>query len=207
MAKRLIGTATTNNNGVATLTYTGTGAGEVDLTACYYEEDTQRMIESEIYETIDGTFYDTGIRGTDKSNHWFLNRANVTINSDDTGTTISENNESSYSIAIPNLTSNPTLNGSYVFEAPFCVEYDLISFGEDCGVRLYDKSSVHSSSFSSLFTPNCHVKMEVTGSKVIYTVDGETSEYNYTPIAKCQCGFRVNHQQSVKFKNYVIYPI
>ena len=59
MALRKIGEATTNSDGIATLTYTGTGVGEVDLKACYYEEDTGRIIQSETCSTLDCILYDT----------------------------------------------------------------------------------------------------------------------------------------------------
>ena len=88
MAKRLIGTATTDNNGVATLTYTGTGAGEVDLTACYYEEDTESIIQSGTYPVWDTLWYDIATTGK-KSSAW-SNPDGISIVTNDDGTTLSD---------------------------------------------------------------------------------------------------------------------
>lgn len=53
MARKLIGTAVTDENGEATITYTGTGAGKLNIVA---ESGT---FLSETYEVVDAIYYDT----------------------------------------------------------------------------------------------------------------------------------------------------
>lgn len=56
MAKTLIGTATTDANGVATITYESTGAGDINIVAeCENSSDT---LASETYEVCDVPSYD-----------------------------------------------------------------------------------------------------------------------------------------------------
>ena len=55
MAKQLIGTAVTNENGVATFTYTGTGAGKLNIVA------ESGSLVSETYEIWDYLVYDDGV--------------------------------------------------------------------------------------------------------------------------------------------------
>lgn len=57
MTKTLIGTATTDANGVATITYESTGAGDVNIIAeC---ESSSGTLVSEIYEVEDCSYYST----------------------------------------------------------------------------------------------------------------------------------------------------
>ena len=54
MARRLIGTGTTDSNGRVTIEYTGTGAGRVQVTA----ETTDGSLSSETYSRYDVLFKD-----------------------------------------------------------------------------------------------------------------------------------------------------
>ena len=215
----LLGYGVTDDSGVAHMThdkdgnvlsnpgYVGVGAGKLNVVAANKNPVDSGAVVSQPFQVTDGTFYDTGIDGTDKSDYWYLNRSNVTIVVGSDGTTITESNSSSYSIVVPNLTSTPTLNGSYVFDSPLAVEFDLISFDDGCGIRLYDKTNAYAPNFPNIITANSHVKIEVTGRKVIYYSNGETYEVNFTPTALLQCGFKVSAGNTLKFKNFVVYPI
>lgn len=66
MAKRLIGTGTTDNNGTATIQYTGTGAGKIDIVAEY--TDGESIIQSEIYEVLDTIAYETELTSSKSYN-------------------------------------------------------------------------------------------------------------------------------------------
>ena len=56
MAKRLIGTATTDSNGVASVSYVGEGAGVLNIQA----ETDDGSLQSEIYEVLDCIFVGEG---------------------------------------------------------------------------------------------------------------------------------------------------
>ena len=208
MFYRLIGSATTDSSGVATINYTGKGNGRINLIASNTNPITSSSLVSNSYEVLDTINYDEAITGHTKKTYWYLNRGNMTIAEGDDGTTITDSNSSGYGVAVLTLTENPSnVNDSYIYDTPVCFEFDIISFTTGGGVRIYDKTNNHAPSFPNIVSENNHVKVEVTGNKVIYYCDGQTSEANYTPNAKVQIGFRINNSTSLKFKNFYIYPI
>lgn len=79
MAERLIGTGTTNANGVASVTYRGNGRGKIDIIA------KSGRIQSEIYDVWDTIFYTDCT--TDTSNWEVDNSATTTY--DENGLTVS----------------------------------------------------------------------------------------------------------------------
>lgn len=87
MAKHLIGTGTTDTNGTATIQYTGTGAGKIDIVAEY--TDGESIIQSETYSLWDTIQYDNGY-DTDYHDVWVLS-ANVTMTRTSNGTTFVAN--------------------------------------------------------------------------------------------------------------------
>ena len=77
MAYRLMGTATTDSNGIATLTYTGAGRGKIQVVAIY--EDNE--YESAPIEILDCIIYDS--MGTDTtSNYYCMTSSNNSITYD-----------------------------------------------------------------------------------------------------------------------------
>jgi len=64
MARRLLGTATTNSSGVATLSYTGQGLGKIQVVA------TSGDLESDRFEMWDVLKYDSGLYGSYNDNIW-----------------------------------------------------------------------------------------------------------------------------------------
>ena len=85
MARRLIGTGTTDAQGRCVIEYTGTGAGLVNLQAEYSnEKDT---IQSDVVNVFDAIFYDKGITGA-KNENWTNFNNRLTVVTGDTGTTL-----------------------------------------------------------------------------------------------------------------------
>ena len=114
-----LGYGVTNENGVAKLqynsegqkighSYTGVGAGEVDVVASLDNPVDESSIVSETYSVWDYLCYDGGVTG-DKSNSWTAS-SGITVQTDDTGTLLSANNNQTY-------TSSKLLTGD--FEATF----------------------------------------------------------------------------------------
>ena len=128
MARRLIGTGTTDSNGRVTIEYTGTGAGRVQLTA----ETTDGSLSSETYEILDAIFLDWAVTG-DKNNNWLNYSNRLTVETDDTGTL---------------LTGNASSNGYYFAKGddPFIFtdyqcEFDVISVNTTLtGLRWYHQN-------------------------------------------------------------------
>ena len=135
MARRLIGTAVTDANGEATITYTGTGAGKLDVVA---ESGT---FVSEPYEVLDCTFLDIATTGKKNSN-WNKGSALTVSDPSDEGTTFSA--------------SSSTLNsGRYIattgLTGDFRVEFEMkSSYGVRFGVTNSTANMTSSTYFMTL---------------------------------------------------------
>ena len=113
--RRLLGTATTDENGVATLTYTGTGVGliqfEADVTA------SNVTYTSETIEIGDWLFYDSGFNDSTTLNNMYTLGSAVSRSSDDNGTKLTVANAT---ISTHYQQTNTTFTGD--FEATFHFE-------------------------------------------------------------------------------------
>ena len=118
---RYLGYGITNEQGIAHLdhdangdpithSYTGTGAGELDIIASLDDSTkiSESSIQSETYSIFDYLCYDGGVTG-DKSSDWTAS-SGISVSTDDTGTLLSANNNQTY-------TSSKLLTGD--FEATF----------------------------------------------------------------------------------------
>ena len=74
---RLLGSGVTDANGVASVNYTGAGAGEMDLVASTSNPITSSSLVSETYEVLDCYKYDSGM--SDYSDIWTQGSSNVLI--------------------------------------------------------------------------------------------------------------------------------
>lgn len=95
-----MGTTTTNSNGVATKTYSSTGAGDISFTA------SCSSISSETYVVEDCLYYDDCL--TDKSNNFTINKqSSVTpvLTHDTDHYVVTSSSEPAMSIALPSVTS------------------------------------------------------------------------------------------------------
>ena len=136
---RYLGYGTTDSNGVAKLdhdangdpiqhSYTGVGAGELDLIAS--TDDPSHIgsgsLQSEIYEITDAIFYDVGI-GSSANNKW--DTLYVTRSVEDNGTKflVTSTNASA------RASMNPVDNASaYDFPpTPFAWEFDIVEYNAE----------------------------------------------------------------------------
>lgn len=102
MALKHLGYGFTNSNGIATLDYdangnqlansgyVGTGAGLIQMMACYNEKDTERIIQSETYGIYDCIYYD--LMASDTSSRYFYNSTNNTLTYNNEYLEITSNN-------------------------------------------------------------------------------------------------------------------
>ena len=208
MAKRLIGTATTDNNGVATLTYTGTGAGEVDLTACYYEEDTSSIIQSETYLIDDTEFYDLG---TDSTHSMFATSSTMTINYGSEYCSLSETTSGTTGVAVTD--TDHYLPSDCVFEFDF-MQVD----GARNYAMIYIRNKANSSSVSIVphlydsgkqLNTWIHYKCEISGNKLYVYVDDATTPIERT-LSSIDTNYRLywstsNTNTELRFKNFKVY--
>ena len=198
------GTKTTDTNGQATIQYTGTGIGNVDVIVSYNNLQ-------ETYELKDSIAFDSAI----------LNDAHL-------------HNEywiKQYSSLVADVTSNGTsiLGGGggqgYLFNKPgtstdyydwdnnICIEFDVYELVGNPYFQIRDASNNNGSYFLSSVgvTDGSHVKLIITDESTNnfkIEVDGvmkTPKTVNNTDLLRM--GFVVSTTTGLTFKNFVVYPI
>lgn len=196
MARRLIGTAVTDSNGEATITYTGTGAGKLNVVA---ESGT---FVSEIYELWDTLFYDEATSSDTKNNTGWTNYRG----------TLSFDNATKIEIATGE--TNTIYTRTFTLGDGLAIEFDLnVNFSSSQIFRLCnDWSTVGSATKSSLNLSDnswAHIKIVLqNGAGLIYRSINDTNpiSFNYTALTRFYF-FIENADDSLKYKNFKIYPI
>lgn len=180
-----MGSATTDDNGVASYTYTGHGSGEMDFIASTSNPFDESSLVSETYEVLDCIYYDAVT--SDTTSNYYINTNNATISYDDGIVLTSKVASAIYADVrtILNQIKGKTIN----------IEVEVSDI-TDCEVRLE-------------FIPN-----SVATAYTQYSAnDGVLSLSNVTVPNDSTNGFvRVStRNQSIggrfKFKNLKVYPI
>ena len=188
------GTKTTNSSGQATISYTGTGVGDVDIVVSY------GTLLQETYELLDAIFYDKAI-SSDYNSNW--TNSDYTVSRDTTGTTIADNKTSGWtnysSPYIPFPTTGKTI-----------IEFDIVSYNGNVYFQLIDSTGPNFDSNLYNAAPY-HVKMEITASTITRTVNNSsttftTSDYMDGTPFKFMFVQNINGRW-LKYKNFVIYSI
>ena len=123
---RLIGSGTTDANGRVSITYTGTGAGKLQIFALRDDLSTGALT-SDTLDLWDLLFYDSGFESSESlTTKWTLG-SKVTRTSDDNGTKLTVNGAG---LSTFYQYTNTTFTGD--FECVVYVEHDA----NDIGVRL-----------------------------------------------------------------------
>ena len=204
-----LGTANTNSSGIATLTYTSAGVGDISLTA------EVGMIVSETYSIQDGLYGNTL---TVNSNHFSLSGGNASISYSSDGMTIKGTS----------TTNTFYMLDSNILPSEFVVECDVKGFllgyanmsGELCvahttflngnneNLMLYTFNNSYSSPTYTLYsykTPPFHLKVVVENGTASYYVDnvllGSRSHNNI------DLGFKLYNNRGITIKNLVIKPL
>lgn len=198
---RLLGSGVTDANGVASYTYTGAGAGELDLVASTSNPITQSSLVSETYELYDTLFYDSGTSAPPE-NTWVINGFETSYS--ENGTTLTS---TSYSTCFAN--KKGTGANPIDWDSPVCVEFDIGNLNcSDGGIQIYDNTNNCSRAFSQLgITGNNHIKILVESDKIRYFVDNvEKTSYQYDlSIGTFRVGLRGTG--TITFKDFMIYSI
>lgn len=203
MARRLIGTGITNAQGIAimdkdaqgnTITgYTGVGAGKLQIVA------ESGSLQSDTYELIDAEFLDIATTGK-KNTNWNNPSSYVSVETVSDGTTLS--NESS--------TRHYWAKNYNTFNGNFAMEVDILSYADNTngGIRITGTNS--NFIFKTYNVPqSCHLKIVFENNSLKYQIDdGELTTYvsNITDT-NLYVGFRFVGAWSVKYANFMVYPI
>lgn len=185
MARKLIGTGVTDANGEATITYTGTGAGKLNIVA---ESGT---FVSETYSIIDGTFFD---EGTSENTKW-NGELQRSYGSNGTTLTSTANWQVLYA-------GNPSIT----FLNPVTVEFDITAITDTPNIRFYHNST----GVPHILSQTGHYKFVIgTDSVKVYKDGVEIQNWLSALVGQ---NFTLAWQFSdttdgLTFKNFVVYPI
>lgn len=200
MARRLIGTAVTDSNGEATITYTGTGAGKLNVVA---ESGT---FQSEIYELIDATILDNATSSS--YNDVWYNQQNAVNTRGDTYSEITENGGT----AILRLKSANSIDKTNI-----CVEFDVWQDGATSNNFMSFVNTTTSTYTGTYNLGNLNLQTEtwnhiklVIDSNGVVTPNGMTAQQKTLSVNtdKMLFCFLTNGDITIiRFRNFKVYPI
>lgn len=189
------GILTTDSSGQATISYTGTGVGDVTFTVEY------GTLLQETYELIDATFYDKAT-STDYNSNWI--NSNYTISRDTEGTMLTNNQSSGWVSCKTPTISFPTTGKTVI-------EFDIVDYNGNVFMQIVDSTAPHLDSNMYPSNHSFHVKFEISSSTIIQTVDGVTNTFttsDYFDGTPFNVTFANNvNGRWLKYKNFVIYSI
>lgn len=201
-----MGSATTDDNGVASYTYTGHGSGEMDFIASTSNPFDESSLVSETYELYDCLAYNKETSANDFYTYWndTLHSAN-TITVNDTGTLI-ETNASAYSSTYMQiwLHAIPTYT-----DVPVCSEIEVVE-GTNyilCHHMVQNDDSVI---WSSTNMTQGKWKINITNNKLEVYKDGVLQKQQDTNTKQVRLylqSTRASGNGRIKFKNHRVYPI
>lgn len=212
-----LGYGTTNSEGIAHLdhdangdaishSYTGTGAGEIDIVASLDDEITESSILSET-SVLDCLFLDAGMS---ENTHYYNHQSRTTDTYDNTGRTLSNSTGTTSHYYLVSPPTTPSTASDSSFSADYCIELDLLSYDGTGYINITDGTNAFYRSWSNLgLTGGEHLRFEIkSNSQKIYINNNPTASWsatnNYTTTS---IDIAVGSGKSVKYKNLKVYPI
>lgn len=164
------------------------------------------MFLSEVYEVLDVIFKNIGTGTTDDNTNWYSLNSRVTTSLDGTGKALSNSSGANgYYYAVP-IGTTPSSSSDSIFNTDFRVEFDLISYSGTAYLRCNNFYRA----FSTLnLTGGEHICYEIkNGSQKIYINNSPTASWSASgEISTSDIYFTLSDGASMKFKNFVIYPL
>lgn len=214
MAYIYLGYGKTNEQGIATLdhdaqgnpithSYTGTGAGELDIIASLDDNThiSDRSIQSGTYRTLDCIQYDSCTTGTVNSN-WLNSSAFTSVSSDPTGMSVI-NNTSAQQQLIWN--KQGTSSDQRDWDYPSCIEFEILEMTGSVYLMCRSESNQNAPRISN-YGVGKH-RIEVTDSSMKYFFEDELKlsyDYDNTLFA---IRFHADASSNFKLKDFKVYPI
>lgn len=205
MARTLIGTATTDGNGVATIDYQGTGTGKMNILATITIGGTTYTTTT--LQLLDCIFLDVGKTGKSNTNYYNPS-TRITATTDTEGKTLT--NTSGSSGTYYPTPSGETPGTSLFYDTDYCIELDLLSYEGTGYIQVSDGTNNFFRSWSNLgCSGGEHIKIEVkNNSQAIYIDENETATYTGTNnFTDTNIRFNIANGANMKFANLEIYPI
>ena len=203
MAKRLIGTATTNANGVASVTYTGAGRGLLNVFA------ESGSLQSEIYEVYDCAWYYQGTDNT-KASSWFNSNSYLQVSYSENGTKVTKteaNTEWRYYFYNDSTLSTVLVGNRYSIPVRNAIEFTVTEITGTIILDVFDNNNNHP---IPQISETGVYKIVLDGSVMRLFKDGVERTVNPNTLngTNVRFGFSLNAQnESITFKDMKIYPI
>ena len=215
---KYLGYGVTDENGVAHLehdangdplthSYTGVGAGEVDVLASLDKPITDGSIVSEIFVVTDSQFYDSGTTGTPNT-EWWKNNNSLQLTSDNNGLTASNSTSSTYYLA-PNEIGTPKSSMSDLVDwNDFICEFTYRSHTGTINLELRDSGgNVGKIAFNNLTLSDGDVfKIQYTNNTITATLNNTPLTVSGTVSGDVMIRLAVLNANIV-FKDFKVYPI
>ena len=216
MARIYLGSATTNSNGVASLSYTATGKGKLNVVA------HSGALASDGVPVVDCVMIDALTDPNDEHTRWRKTNNDLYMTTTSDGTKMGTESSGGYWVVAPNGNSSSTMSNYNLFNE-WCMEFDIVEL-----VTAESGSTGHFSVFladtdvhgarlgTQLGIPNGstgHCKIWYDGTNVFSQLgDGEpyesTTSSTQGQFSTMRVGFSINNSSCyMKFKNFKIYPI
>lgn len=180
------GTKTTNNNGQATIQYTGTGIGEVTIEV-KYGNTTQNSLN-----IIDATYIDNGVN--------YLNRLTSTTVTNGMQLTAPVDN-----YGMMYFSENSSSSSTFYLAPNSVFEFDIVDYDGTFIIRC-DSTSENQQLFTHAdVTAPCHVKIVNNGTTIDYYINGV--KYTKTGVTRDnrRLTMRINTDSSLVYANLCYY--
>ena len=195
MARRLIGTGTTNASGIASITYTGTGAGKLHLIA------ESGDLKSSTYEITDAKYIDDGV------NRLSMGCVSEIIN----GITKLSGNGENYGLFVFSRTTSSSTD-FYISEGE-CFELTMMGYEGVIDFRLKGTEQPLTSIFSTVknsqfFAENTRVKIMNEGEYIRVYLNGSDTASKSVKVNgsdSWRTSIRINVDAILYFKDLIYY--
>jgi len=214
---RYLGYGVTDENGIAHLdhdangnpidhSYTGTGAGEIDVVASLDDNThiSDSSIQSETFVVLDTLFYDEATSNA-KNQYWFSNRwDNISVS--DIGTTIEELSSASINYYISNVANSSTWGDRKLFNTNICVEFEVIEYNTGLKFIIHESDT----NYKQLPLNSGSVKLEITNTNIKSTINGNVTNTPCDFTNQVRLGFQTFNDSDlgkITFKDFKVYQI
>ena len=156
------------------------------------------ILESNLRNCI---FYDGGVTGKNNPS-WVVIGGTGTKTVDNTGTTLSNtNSETRYDVFANLLGTTSTV---YDFQPSYAIEMDILEHTGTARFQIYDSTTRDA---VNLVNATGHWKIEYDGTTVRPYKDGTALTTYERNMPNARIGFYIQLNETIKYKNFMIYPI
>lgn len=205
---RLLGSGVTDANGVASVNYTGAGAGEMDLVASTSNPITQSSLVSETFVLYDTLFYDSGTSSSTATwTNWSTYEPLLVRNTE-------------YCSVKVDTANSKTLARMYrqfdISSNDLCIEFDIKHQTNNNGEQFAtlrnnsanNRGNMDLNRFGGQLNTWHHLKILINTTNVRVYLDNSTTPYTYNATDVTRFYWDIDTDTSeVDFKNFMIYPI